>query len=64
MAAYQALRQRYSLLDLCRTPELAAEVTLQPMQRLPVDAAIIFTDLLIPLEPMGQDWSSHQMKGR
>jgi uroporphyrinogen decarboxylase len=53
MAAYQALRQRYSLLDLCRTPELAAEVTLQPMQRLPVDAAIIFTDLLIPLEPMG-----------
>jgi uroporphyrinogen decarboxylase len=53
MAAYQALRQRYSLLDLCKTPELAAEVTLQPMQRLPVDAAIIFTDLLIPLEPMG-----------
>jgi uroporphyrinogen decarboxylase len=53
MAAYQALRQRYSLLDLCKTPELAAEVTLQPIQRLPVDAAIIFTDLLIPLEPMG-----------
>jgi uroporphyrinogen decarboxylase len=53
MAAYQALRQRYSLLDLCKTAELAAEVTLQPMQRLPVDAAIIFTDLLIPLEPMG-----------
>lgn len=53
MAAYQALRQRYSLLDLCKTPELAAEVTLQPILRLPVDAAIIFTDLLIPLEPMG-----------
>jgi uroporphyrinogen decarboxylase len=53
MAAYQALRQRHSLLDLCKTPELAAEVTLQPIQRLPVDAAIIFTDLLIPLEPMG-----------
>lgn len=53
MAAYQALRQRYSLLNLCKTPELAAEVTLQPIQRLPVDAAIIFTDLLIPLEPMG-----------
>jgi uroporphyrinogen decarboxylase len=53
MAAYQTLRRRYSILDLCKTPELAAEVTLQPMQRLPVDAAIIFTDLLIPLEPMG-----------
>jgi uroporphyrinogen decarboxylase len=53
MAAYQALRQRHSLLDLCKTPELATEVTLQPVQRLPVDAAIIFTDLLIPLEPMG-----------
>jgi uroporphyrinogen decarboxylase len=53
MAAYQALRQQHSLLTLCKTPELAAEVTLQPIQRLPVDAAIIFTDLLIPLEPMG-----------
>jgi uroporphyrinogen decarboxylase len=53
MATYQALRQRHALLDLCKTPELAAEVTLQPIQRLPVDAAIIFTDLLIPLEPMG-----------
>src|SRR5215510_982081 len=53
MAAYQAVRQRHSLLDLCKTPELAAGVTLQPIQRLPVDAAIIFTDLLIPLEPMG-----------
>jgi uroporphyrinogen decarboxylase len=53
MATYRALRQRYSLLTLCKTPELAAEVTLQPIQRLPLDAAIIFTDLLIPLEPMG-----------
>ena len=53
MDAYQALRQRHSLLTLCKTPELAAEVTLQPILRLPVDAAIIFTDLLIPLEPMG-----------
>jgi uroporphyrinogen decarboxylase len=53
MAPYQALRQRHSLLALCKTPELAAEVTLQPVQRLPVDAAIIFADLLLPLEPMG-----------
>jgi len=53
MAEYRALRQRYSLLTLCKTPELATEVTLQPLQRLSLDAAIIFTDLLIPLEPMG-----------
>jgi uroporphyrinogen decarboxylase len=53
MAEYRALRQRYSLLTICKTPELAAQVTLQPIQRLPVDAAIIFSDLLIPLEPMG-----------
>ncbi|HSF32188.1 MAG TPA: uroporphyrinogen decarboxylase [Candidatus Tectomicrobia bacterium] len=53
MDVYRALRQRHSLLTLCKTPELAAEVTLQPLHRLPVDAAIIFTDLLIPLEPMG-----------
>jgi uroporphyrinogen decarboxylase len=53
MAEYRALRQRHSLLTLCKTPELAAEVTLQPLQRLAVDAAIIFTDLLIPLEAMG-----------
>jgi uroporphyrinogen decarboxylase len=53
MAEYRALRQHYSLLTLCKTPELAAQITLQPIQRLPVDAAIIFTDLLIPLEPMG-----------
>jgi uroporphyrinogen decarboxylase len=53
MPEYRALRQRYSLLELCKAPELAAEVTLQPIHRLPVDAAIIFTDLLIPLEPMG-----------
>ena len=53
MAEYRALRQRHSLLTLCKTPELATEVTLQPIRRLPVDAAIIFTDLLIPLEPMG-----------
>jgi uroporphyrinogen decarboxylase len=53
LAEYRALRQRFSLLTLCKTPELAVQVTLQPIMRLPVDAAIIFTDLLIPLEPMG-----------
>jgi uroporphyrinogen decarboxylase len=53
MSEYRALRQRYSLLDLCRTPDLATEVTLQPVQRIEVDAAILFSDLLLPLEPMG-----------
>ena len=53
MAEYRALRERYSLLDLCRTPDLATEVTLQPIRRIEVDAAILFSDLLLPLEPMG-----------
>jgi uroporphyrinogen decarboxylase len=53
MSEYRALRERYSLLDLCRTPDLATEVTLQPVRRIEVDAAILFSDLLLPLEPMG-----------
>lgn len=53
MAEYRALRERYSLLDLCRSPELATEVTLQPVNAIEVDAAILFSDLLLPLEPMG-----------
>jgi uroporphyrinogen decarboxylase len=53
MSEYRALRERYSLLELCRTPDLATEVTLQPVRRIEVDAAILFSDLLLPLEPMG-----------
>ncbi len=52
---YRSLRRRYSFLTLCKTPELAAEVTLLPIERLKVDAAIIFADILLPLEPMGID---------
>jgi uroporphyrinogen decarboxylase len=53
MSEYRALRERYSLLELCRTPDLATEVTLQPIRRIEVDAAILFSDLLLPLDPMG-----------
>jgi uroporphyrinogen decarboxylase len=53
MPEYRALREKHSLLTLCRTPELAVEVTLQPVKALGVDAAILFSDLLLPLEPLG-----------
>ena len=52
---YRALRARHSMLELCRTPELAAEVTLQPVRRLGVDAAILFSDIVVPLAAMGVD---------
>ena len=53
MSEYRALRERHSLLEICRLPDLATEVTLQPVRRIDVDAAILFSDLLLPLEPMG-----------
>lgn len=53
MANYRALRQQYSLLDICRSPDLATTVTLQPVEAIEVDAAILFSDLLLPLEPLG-----------
>ncbi|MCP9455052.1 MAG: uroporphyrinogen decarboxylase [Nitrospira sp.] len=53
MAEYRALRAKHSILEMCKTPELAAQVTLQPINRFPLDAAIIFADILLPLEPMG-----------
>ena len=56
MADYRALRQRYSLLDICREPELAVAVTMQPVDVIDVDAAILFSDLLIPFTPMGLDF--------
>ena len=53
MASYRAIRKDHTLLDICRNPELAAQVTLQPVNEIEVDAAILFSDLLLPLEPMG-----------
>ncbi|HEY4158827.1 MAG TPA: uroporphyrinogen decarboxylase [Polyangiaceae bacterium] len=53
MPEYRALREKHTLLELCKNPELAAEVTLQPVRAHGVDAAILFADILLPLEPMG-----------
>jgi uroporphyrinogen decarboxylase len=53
MSEYRELRTRHSLLDICKTPELALIVTLQPLRQIDLDAAILFSDLLLPLEPMG-----------
>jgi uroporphyrinogen decarboxylase len=53
MKEYRALRKKYSFLEMCKNPELAAKVTLQPLEQFRLDAAIIFSDILIPLEPMG-----------
>lgn len=53
MPEYRRIREKYGLLQMFKTPELAAEITLQPIKALPVDAAIIFADILLPLEGMG-----------
>lgn len=55
MANYRALRAQYSILELIHSPELAAEVTLQPIRAFDVDAGIIFSDILPPLTSMGLD---------
>ena len=53
MAEYRAIRKHHSLIDICKNPELAAQVTIEAAEILKVDAAIIFADLLLPLEVMG-----------
>src|ERR1051326_1332029 len=56
MSEYRAVRKQHSILEICKSPELAAEVTITAAERLKVDAAIIFADLLLPLEVMGLDF--------
>jgi uroporphyrinogen decarboxylase len=63
MAEYRALREKHALLDLCRTPELAVEVTLQPIRAFGFDAAILFSDLLLPLAPMGIPFDFQEGEG-
>jgi uroporphyrinogen decarboxylase len=60
---YQAVRSKVTFLELCKTPELAAEVTIQPVDILGVDAAILFCDILVPLEAMGAPLEFHDKRG-
>lgn len=60
---YQKVRGKVSFLELCKTPELCVEVTLQPIERFNLDAAILFSDILIPLEAMGAGLEFHDGRG-
>lgn len=53
---YRALRDKYAMLTMCQTPELAAQVTLQPLKRFDLDAAILFSDIMVPLSGMGVEF--------
>jgi uroporphyrinogen decarboxylase len=63
MPEYQEVRSKVDFLTLCKTPELAAKVTLQPVDILGVDAAILFSDILIAVEAMGMPLEFHDKKG-
>src|SRR5262245_697683 len=63
MREYREVREKTTFLELCKTPSLAAEVTVTAAERLGVDAAIIFADILLILEPMGIDLEFAQGEG-
>src|SRR6185503_5650500 len=63
MAEYRAIRAKATLLEICHRPELACEVTLQPVEKIGVDAAIIFADILLPFEPLGLGLSFAEGEG-
>jgi uroporphyrinogen decarboxylase len=60
---YRALKERHSFVEMVRTPDLAAEVTLQPIRRFDFDGAIIFSDILVVPEALGQPYQFHDGKG-
>ncbi|MEA3241400.1 MAG: uroporphyrinogen decarboxylase [Pseudomonadota bacterium] len=60
---YRALRKKYSFWEMCKQPELAVEVTLQPLRRMDIDAAILFSDILVPLEGMGAGFEFIEGRG-
>lgn len=60
---YRKLREKYSFLSLCRHPELSAQVTLMPVERLNVDAAIIFADIVLPFQGMGVEFDLREGTG-
>src|SRR3954471_9813930 len=53
LARYRALREQYPILTLAKTPELSSRITLMPVEELGVDGAVLFADIMLPLEPMG-----------
>ena len=63
MKAYMAIRERYSLIEMFKNPDLSAEITLQPVRAFPLDAAIIFADILLPLEGMGIGFEFQEKHG-
>jgi len=63
MPEYRAVRERHGFLEMCRRPDLAAEVTVTAVERLGVDAGIIFADILLPLIPMGADLTYEKGEG-
>src|SRR5579863_10336301 len=63
MQEYRDVRKHHTLVEICKQPDLAAEVTITAAEKLGVDAAIIFADLLLPLEPMGLDFEFQAGEG-
>src|ERR1700686_4919474 len=63
MQEYRDVRKHHTLVEICKQPDIASEVTITAAEKLGVDAAIIFADLLLPLEPMGLDFEFQAGEG-